>query len=262
MSETSGAAHTRYKWVLLAVIASGSVLSVMDIGMVGIGLPAMMDALDTDANTIVWVSLAYTLVGAGPVLVLGWVGDTVGRKRVYLWGVLILAVGLVLSSLSQNVSQLIVVRLLGAVGWSMILAVENALLTHGFPAHQRGMVQGINIAALGVGVGIGTIVGGVLVDVVGWRALFWSRIPGQLLLAFLVWRFLREEPTGRRGLLKIDYAGGVILTAAMLTCLLAINQAGWAGVGSLWSYPWPSPQLSCCRFFSWLRGTRPHLYWS
>ena len=230
--ETSDAAPAHYKWVVLAVIAAGSVLAVMDIGMVGIGTPAMMDALDTDANTIVWVSLAYTLVGAGPVLVLGWVGDTVGRKRVYLWGILILAVGLALSALSQNVSQLIVVRLLGAVGWSMMLAVDNALLTQGFPAHQRGRAQGVNTAALGVGVGIATIVGGVLVDLVGWRALFWSRIPGQLLLAFLAWRFLRDEPMDRRGPLQVDYAGAVILTAAMLTCLLAINQAGWSGVGS------------------------------
>ena len=232
MSETSGAADARYKWVVLAVIVAGSVLAVMDIGMVGIGTPAMMDALNTDANTIVWVSLAFTLVGAGPLLVLGWVGDTVGRKRVYVWGVLILAAGLALSALSQNVTQLIVVRLLAAVGWSMILAVDNALLTQGFPAHQRGRAQGVNTAALGVGVGIATIAGGALVDLVGWRALFWSRIPGQLLLAFIAWRFLRDEPIERRGPLKIDYAGAVILTVAMLTGLLAINQAGWAGVES------------------------------
>ena len=232
MSETSGAADARYKWVVLAVIVAGSVLAVMDIGMVGIGTPAMMDALNTDANTIVWVSLAFTLVGAGPLLVLGWVGDTVGRKRVYVWGVLILTAGLALSALSQNVTQLIVVRLLAAVGWSMILAVDNALLTQGFPAHQRGRAQGVNTAALGVGVGIATIAGGALVDLVGWRALFWSRIPGQLLLAFIAWRFLRDEPIERRGPLKIDYAGAVILTVAMLTGLLAINQAGWAGVES------------------------------
>lgn len=208
---------------------------IMDGGMTAIGSPAMIDGLHTSASTIVWVSLAFLLGSTAPLLTLGWVADTVGRKRMYLWGVLIVAVGLAFSAASQDVTQLILSRVVAAAGSSMILATDNALLTQGFPASERGRAQGINNMAFGLGIGLGFLLGGVLVDVLGWRALFWSRLPAQLVLAFLVWRFIKEEPgtpAASIRLDKIDYGGVVLLTMVMVTGLVAINQAGRLGVAA------------------------------
>lgn len=224
-----------YKWVLMLVISASSFLMIMDGGMVAIGLPAMIDGLDTGASTIVWVTLAFFLGSTAPLLTLGWVADTIGRKRMFLSGVLIVAIGLAFSAASQNVTQLILARVAAAAGSSMILATDNALLTQGFPASERGRAQGINNMAFGLGIGLGFLLGGVLVDVLGWRALFWTRLPAQLVLAFLVWRFIKEEPGASAASIKldkIDYSGVVLLTMVMVTGLVAINQAGRLGVAT------------------------------
>ena len=171
-----------YKWVLMLVVSAGSFLSIMDGGMVAIGLPGMIDGLHTEASIIVWGTLAFFLGSTAPLLTLGWVADTIGRNCIYPWGVLIVTAGLAFSAVSQGVSQLILARLATAVGSSMMLANDNALLTQDFPASERGRAQGINNMALGLGIGLGFLLGGILVDFLGWRALFWSRLPLQLVL--------------------------------------------------------------------------------
>ena len=201
-------------------------MGIMDGGMVAIGSPAFIDAFDTDASVIVWITLAYYLGSTAPILTLGWVADTIGRKRMYLWGSVAVCASLALSALAQDVTQLIITRVVMAVGTSMMLANDNALLTQGFPTHERGKAQGINNMALGLGIGFGFLLGGLLVDTLGWRALFWSRLPAQLLVTFLVWRYIKDDPTGRLGRVEIDYIGSILLTIVMVTGLIAINQGG------------------------------------
>lgn len=221
------------KWAVLAIISFGGFLSIMDGGMVAIGFPAMVQAFHTDLNTLVWVTLAHNLASAAPLLVLGWVADACGRKQMYLWGVLVVALGLALSPISQTVTQLILVRLGAGVGAAMMLATDNALITQAFPAQERGKAQGIMNAAFGLGIGLGYLVGGVLVDGLDWQALFWTRLPLQLLLALLVWRLIPDEPAQESsGPFQGDYAGALVLTAMMVAGLLAINRAGRWGIAS------------------------------
>jgi EmrB/QacA subfamily drug resistance transporter len=224
-----------YKWTLLLVVSGGGFLAIMDGGMVAIGVPAMIAGLDTNSSLIVWISLAYFMGSTVPLLPFARVADAFGRKRMYLWGVLIVAAGLSFSAVSQDVTQLIAARVATAIGSSMILANDNALLTQAFPASERGKAQGFINMAFGLGLGVGFLLGGVLVDFLGWRALFWSRIPAQLVLALLVWRLIRDDPTGSSGSIdgyRIDHAGVVLLTAVMVSGLLAINQAGKLGFSS------------------------------
>lgn len=224
-----------YKWVLMLVVSGGSFLSIMDGGMVSIGLPSMIDDLNASASLIVWISLAFFMGSTAPLLPLGRVADTFGRKRMYLWGIVIGGAGLAFSAVSQDPIQLIIARVFGALGSSMVLANDQALLTQAFPASERGRAQGINNMALGLGIGLGFFLGGVLVDYLGWRALFWSRVPLHLLLAVSVWRFIKDDPAGlvgSNGAYKIDFAGVVLLAGFMVSGLLAINQAGRLGITS------------------------------
>ena len=213
----------------MSVVCWGSLLSIMDFGIIAIGFPALIVDFQTDANVIVWLALAYYLGSTAPLLTLGWVSDTIGRKKVYAWGVIVVILSLALASLAQDVNQLIAARVLTAFGHSMILANDNALITQDFPPHERGIAQGINNMALGVGIGSGYYLGGLLIDHLDWRALFWARIPAHLVWAFVAWRYLRNDPEGQRGPISIDFTGGVVLTAAMIAGLLAINQADELG---------------------------------
>ena len=229
------AGRFQYKWILLLVVSGGGFLSIMNAGMVNIGAPGMMEDFRTSVSLIVWVNLAFVMGTIVPLLPLSRISDAFGRKRLYLLGALIVPAGLVLSTFSQDLTQLIVARVVTALGSSMILANDNALLTQAFPASERGKAQGLINMAFGLGIGLSFFLGGVLIDIFDWRALFWARIPFQLLLAFSVWRFVRDDAQeaseGRSGY-SVDYAGVVLLAIVMIGSLLAINQTGRLGISS------------------------------
>ena len=225
----------QYKWILLLVVSGGGFLSIMNAGMVNIGAPGMMEDFQTSASLIVWVNLAFVMGTTVPLLPLSRISDVFGRKRLYLLGTLVVPAGLVLSAISQDLTQLIMARVVTAVGSSMILANDNALLTQAFPASERGKAQGLINMAFGLGIGMSFFLGGVLIDVFDWRALFWARIPAQLLLAYAVWRFVRDdsqETSESRSGYSVDYAGVTLLAVVMIGSLLAINQTGRLGISS------------------------------
>ena len=223
----------QYKWILLLVVSGGGFLSIMNAGMVNIGAPGMMEDFQTSASLIVWVNLAFVMGATVPLLPLSRISDSLGRKRLYLSGALIVTAGLALSAISQDLAQLIMARVVTAIGSSMILANDNALLTQAFPASERGKAQGMINMAFGLGIGLSFFLGGILIDTFDWRALFWARIPAQLLLAFAVWQFVRDDSKdtseGRSGY-SVDYAGVTLLAVVMVGSLLAINQAGSLGL--------------------------------
>ena len=223
----------QYKWILLLVVSGGGFLSIMNAGMVNIGVPGMMEDFQTSASLIVWVNLAFVMGATVPLLPLSRISDSFGRKRLYLSGALIVTAGLALSAISQDLAQLIMARVVTAIGSSMILANDNALLTQAFPASERGKAQGMINMAFGLGIGLSFFLGGILIDTFDWRALFWARIPAQLLLAFAVWQFVRDDSKdtseGRSGY-SVDYAGVTLLAVVMVGSLLAINQAGSLGL--------------------------------
>ena len=195
----------------------------------------MMEDFQTSASLIVWVNLAFAMGTTVPLLPISRISDVFGRKRLYLSGALIVPAGLALSAISQDLTQLIMARIATAVGSSMILANDNALLTQAFPTSERGKAQGMINMAFGLGIGLSFFLGGILIDIFNWRALFWARIPAHLLLAFSVWRFVRDDTRdtseGRSGY-SIDYIGVMLLAVVMVGSLLAINQAGRLGLSS------------------------------
>ena len=219
-----------YKWSLMFVIGLGNLLAIMDGGMVAISLPKIIEVFDSNASTVAWISLAYFVGIASPLMTLGWLADTVGRKRMYILGTMIVTAGLAFSAVSQSVPQLICVRLVSAIGSSMILANDNALLTSGFPSQDRGKAQGISNMALGLGLGLGFLLGGVLIDTLGWRALFWIRMPAWIILAILAWRIIQDDRGTGPAIIRLDALGSILLGAATITILLAINQAGKVGI--------------------------------
>ena len=231
----TGTGRLQYKWVLLLVVASGGFLSIMNAGMVNIGAPDMIDDFKTGASLIVWVNLAFVMGTTVPLLPLSRMSDVFGRKRLYLAGALVVPVGLTLSAISQDLFQLIAARTATGIGSAMILANDNALVTQTFPASERGKAQGMMNMAFGLGIGLSFFLGGVLVDIFDWRALFWARIPAQLLLVFAIWRLVRsdsKDPSRDTTGYSVDFAGVLLLAVVMVGSLLAINQAGRLGLSS------------------------------
>jgi EmrB/QacA subfamily drug resistance transporter len=221
-------APARSRAVILAVISLGTLSSTLDGGMISVAFPAIAIAFDTDTSTVLWTTVAYWVVAVGLLLTLGWLGDVAGRRVVFASGLAVFAVGLVLTSLSTSIWQLIAFRVVQGVGSAMVLSNLNALITANFPAKDRGKAMGISGAVVGLGLTVGPILGGVLLDHLGWRAVFYSRIPVSALGAILVWRLLPPDRVAG-GTFKVDFIGAAALFGTLSSILLVINQGGRLG---------------------------------
>ena len=220
------------KWVVLSVISIGTFMSTLDGGMASVSYPALAEAFHTDTSTVLWVNVAYWVTSVGLLLTLGWLGDLAGRRRVYTLGFVVFTTGILLAAVSSNVWQLIGARIFQGVGLSMVLSNLNALITTSFPSAERGKAMGASGAVAGVGLSMGPLLGGLLLDVLDWRALFYSRVPLGLLGAALAWWLLPPDRV-ERGRFRMDFLGAAALFGTMATFLLVVNQGGRLGFGSL-----------------------------
>ena len=216
-----------YKWLVLGTTSMGVILSTMDASAVSLSYPALAATFSTDPSTVVWVGIIYFLFSTGLLLTLGWLGDSLGRNRLYTGGMIVFTLGLGLSASAASIHQLIAYRAIQGIGSAMILATGNALLVAAFPSHQRGTALGLQGIAIGLGLGIGPLISGFLLDVLDWRAVFYVRVPVGLLGLLLAGTLLdRERP---RGPLQADYTGALVLFGCLTAFTLAINQAGRLG---------------------------------
>ncbi|MGH7829015.1 MAG: MFS transporter [Candidatus Binatia bacterium] len=194
-----------------------------------VSLPTLTRLFQTDLTTIQWALLVYDLTMIGLVLTLGRMGDLLGRKRIYLGGFLLFAVGSALCGLSQSVGQLITFRILQGIGGSMLTASARAIVSVAFPVEERGKAIGLTSMAFHVGFLTGPTLGGFLVDTVGWRWNFYLNIPIAIFGALLGWRVLQEEKEETRRI-KIDMQGAVLLLLANISFLYAMNQIPHLGL--------------------------------
>ena len=202
----------------------------MDASIVNISLPALVDVFDTGLSTVIWVLLAYMLTIAGLMLPLGKAGDTLGRKRVYTLGFALFTLGLALCALSQNITQLIIFRVIQGVGAAMIVAIGTAIVTATFPPQERGKAIGIMGTAVGLGLLSGPALGGWFIDTFGWRSIFYLRLPVSILGMAMAWVILREDNSSKSSK-GFDFWGATTLFIGLASLLFALNQGqprGWS----------------------------------
>ncbi len=225
--------RTSYKWLSMFVVSVGTFIITLDSGIVRIVLPHLGDVFHAGPNAVVWVLLIYLLVGTGLMLSLGQAGDTFGRKRLYAGGLAIFTLGLGLCSLARSLIQLVMFRLIQAVGAAMAAAVGNAIITASFPARERGRALGIKEAVVGAGLLSGPALGGFLLDRFGWQSIFYLRLPFGIIALAMAWVLLKEQPLSKREE-KFDLAGAASLFFALTFLLLAVNRGQSLG----WTSPW------------------------
>ena len=220
-----------YRWVALALVCTGVFLGTLDSSIVNIALPTLAREFDTSASNVIWVTLIFVIVNTGLALTLGRLGDIYGRKSLYVMGFAVFTVAAGLSALAGSLPELLATRALQAVGSAAVLANGAAIVTATFPASQRGRALGIQVATVGAGVASGPVLGGILVEVLDWRAIFWTRVPLGVMGSLLVWRFLRDTPPASRPR-GLDIPGSAILFGMLSSLVLAVNRGDAWGWGS------------------------------
>ncbi len=222
----------RNKWLVLLVAALGNLVLTIDSGVMGVSYPALADAFNTDTSTVLWVSVAFWVTGVGLVMTMGWLGDVGGRRFSYTLGFVLYSIALGLSAFTTELWQLIAARVFMGFGSAMILAGVNAIIVDRFDRRERAKAIGIAGAVVGLGLSIGPLAGGWLLDELGWQALFYTRIPLSILAAGLSWWVLagQDRKTGKG--FTVDRLGAVALFAVLASFLLVINRGAVDGFAS------------------------------
>jgi EmrB/QacA subfamily drug resistance transporter len=221
-----------YKWKALATVALGTLMGTMDASIANISFPVLTRVFQADLTVVMWVALVYILVCTSLMLVLGKISDLIGRKKIYAGGMAIFTLGLIACSMAQGIGQLILFRILQAVGTAMSVACGPAIVTEAFPPEERGKGLGLLGVAVSLGFILGPTLGGFLLEWLSWRSIFYIRVPVGLITLFMI-LFLLKKDQARPGRISLDFKGAFFSSAGIFCVVLGMSQINKFGFGSL-----------------------------
>ncbi|MFI6104624.1 MFS transporter [Streptomyces sp. NPDC051310] len=213
----------------LLVIASCQLMVVLDITIVNIALPHIQSSLDFSTTNLSWVVNAYTLTFGGLLLLGGRTGDILGRRRVFVFGVLLFVLASLLGGLAQNSAQLLAARALQGVGGAIASPTSLALISTTFEeGPERNRAFGVFAAVSAGGGAIGLLAGGMLVSWLDWRWVFFVNVPIGLLIVLATPRWIRES---ERHPGHFDITGALSSTLGMVLLVYGFIRAAQDGWG-------------------------------
>ncbi|MFZ1926785.1 MAG: MFS transporter [Solirubrobacteraceae bacterium] len=231
--------HEHYKWWALSCTSLGMLLAATNSGTLIIALPSLERSLHASLLALVWVILAYLIAATVLVLTAGRLSDLFGRKRAYIGGFLLFAFASLGAGFSDGATELICWRVLQGIGSAFLFANAAALVTDAFPKEQLGLAMGANTMVAAVGLVLGPVLGGALVEI-SWHWVFWFNVP--LALAGAAWGalILRElaKPDKVRG---FDTLGTATFVVGLTGLVLGVSKGGLTG----WSDPVVIGGLAC-----------------
>ena len=232
-------------WWTLAGACFGLFILMLDSTVVALALPSIRHDVDATATGLQWVMNGYLLVITAFVITAGRFGDQFGRKRMFLIGMALFALGSVVSGAAGDQLTLILGRLLQGLGAAPMLPLSLAIVCNAFPAGEQARALGIWTGISAVALGIGPLAGGVLVDL-DWRLIFWLNLPIALAGIAIMWVAAPESTDPGSGH-RVDFAGLATLAAGLTAIVLALIEAeewsdgavaalGVAGVVALYAF--------------------------
>ncbi|MFJ3199035.1 DHA2 family efflux MFS transporter permease subunit [Streptomyces sp. NPDC086989] len=229
---------SRRRRMLILVICCTSLLIVsLDVTVLNVALPSMRRELGASVAGMQWTIDAYTLVLASLLMLAGSTADRIGRRRVFAAGLVVFTAGSLLCSLAPSLEWLIAFRMVQAVGGSMLNPVAMSIITNTFTdPRERARAIGVWGAVVGISMAVGPLIGGLLVESVGWRSIFWLNLPVGLLALIMTLRFVPESRAGHPR--RPDPLGQLLVMALLGSVTYGIIEAPSAG--------WTAPVILVC----------------
>jgi EmrB/QacA subfamily drug resistance transporter len=218
------------KKLILTICCMSLFIVGLDNTVVNLALPAIQRELHSSVSSLQWTVDAYTLVLASLLMLSGSTADRVGRKRTFQLGLVLFSAGSLLCSLAPSAGSLIAFRMLQAIGGSMLNPVAMSIITNIFTEpRERAQAIGVWGAVVGLSMALGPVVGGALVDSVGWRSIFWINVPIGLAAVVLTALFVPESRAEHPR--RLDPVGQVLVMVVLATLTYGIIEGpgdGWA----------------------------------
>jgi EmrB/QacA subfamily drug resistance transporter len=197
---------------------------------VNLALPSIGKEFNANAISLGWVISSFILASAIFLLPFGRLGDIIGRKKVFTYGIILFTISTFLIIFSQSITALIVLRIFQGFSSAMIFGTSLAIITSVFPPGERGRALGINITAVYFGLSAGPVVGGFLTQAFGWRSIFIFLVPIGLISLYFILRKMKGEWAEARGE-KFDWIGSVIYGIALSAFMYGFSKlpsaTGW-----------------------------------
>jgi EmrB/QacA subfamily drug resistance transporter len=222
------------KWLILMAVMLGSVMGPLDASIVNTIIPSITKVFHAEISIAQWVLAVYLLTISCFILLYGRLGDMLGHKKIFLYGLAAFMVTSVLCGLSQSIWMLIVFRGLQGLAAGMMMAVGYAIITAAFPATERGKAFGIYAIGIAVGLSLGPTLGGLIAEHLSWRYVFFINIP--IGICALLWGY-RVIPQGSKEAgQRLDWFGALAAFVLLISVLLYANRGeawGWLSLVSI-----------------------------
>src|SRR5438094_6472038 len=218
-------ASDRRKWLALALLSVVQFMVVLDIAIVNVALPSIQVDLGFSEQNLQWVISAYALVFGGFLLLGGRAADLLGRRRLFLVGIVVFTVSSLLAGLAWSETSLIAARAFQGLGAAVITPAALSILSTTFTeGRERNIALGVWGAVGGFGAAAGVLLGGVLTEALSWSWIFFVNVPVGVAAFFLAPRLLQESRD--TSVKSFDALGAVLVTAGLVSLVYAITQSG------------------------------------
>ena len=225
----------QYKWRVLSNTTVATLMSSIDGNIVLIALPTIGRELPgTNATTLLWILLGYSLLTAVVLLNFGRLADMFGRVRLYVLGFAVFTAGSALCGFYQTGLELVGFRLVQAVGAGFLFSNSVAIITDAFPPNERGRALGINQVSIVVGAVSGLVLGGIITTTIGWRWIFFVNVPIGLIATVRAHFDLRELAKPETAP-RIDWAGNIAFAAGLTLVLVAVTLGALGQISDAWA---------------------------
>jgi EmrB/QacA subfamily drug resistance transporter len=220
----------RLQRLALLNVCLGQFMSALDSRSVNVALPTLSVYFNVSMAYVQWVPLAYQLTIVGLVLSMARLGDKLGRKKIYALGFVLLGLGSASCGLSPQLWQIIMFRVVEAIGGALVLANGRAIASALYAKEGRGRALGMMSMSFHLGYITGPSVGGFLVDTIGWRWIFFMNMPVAIAAATMAWKILPESVTERRDY-SLDPIGMITLLLTVVSLIVGLQQVARSGFG-------------------------------
>src|SRR5436309_7563739 len=225
-------------WLVLMVFSLGLFLTLLDLTIVNIAIPSIVDEIHAPLDGILWMLNAYSLVYAVLLITSGRLGDIFGPRQLFAAGVAVFTMSSALSGLSQDATQLVLSRAGQGLGAALLAPQGLPMITSLFPADRRGGVFAIFGALAGLAVVLGPTLGGLIVSNWGWRWIFYVNVPVGALIVLLTWRVVPDLRPGRPH--RLDLSGVALATVGLFAIIFGLIEGqryDWGAVTGFVTIP-------------------------
>jgi EmrB/QacA subfamily drug resistance transporter len=218
------------RWILLFIIVLQPFMATLDSSIVNVALPVMAKRLSVNMASIEWVVSSYLIIVSATILIFGRLGDILGKTLVFQWGLVIFAIGSLLCGISTSLSFLVISRVVQGIGAASTMANNQGIITHIFPAHERGKALGVSATFVALGTMVGPPLGGFIVSILSWQYIFLINVPVGI-IAFImgVKMFPKKEVTIDE---KLDLRGAALFALSIILLFSGLLKGHQTGYGN------------------------------